>query len=117
MRKKRLAGAIVAAMLVVGLLPAAAQAAKPLDVDCDLMKATGDFLDDLFDQEEVGPTNLGQSLKVLNANWDDVGPLISNISYVLSGGTDRIDLESAIQANTTAAKCGLVKFSIDNIRD
>ena len=91
-----------------------AHAAKPLDVDCELLAATNECVDDILDGEGVQFQNLGQL--VSSAILDDaVFDTLDALILLCSGGT--IDFESASQAVTTNAKCGLIPQVIENIRD
>jgi hypothetical protein len=91
-----------------------AHAAAPLDVDCDLLAATNDAVNDFLDGEGVQFNNLGDlvSSAILDeALFDQLRSLI----LLFSGG--QIEFTSASQAVSTNAKCGLVPQLIDNIRD
>jgi len=106
----------LAIALAIGLLVAvpAAQAARPLDVDCDLLAATNDAVNDFLDGEGVQFNNLGDlvSSSILDeALFDQLSALI----LLFSGG--EIEFTSASQAVSTNAKCGLIKQLVDNIRD
>ena len=91
-----------------------AHAAKPLDVDCELLAATNQCVDDILDGEGVQFQNLGQL--VSSAILDDaVFDTLDALILLCSGGT--IDFESASQAVTTNAKCGLIPQVIEDIRD
>ena len=92
----------------------AAQAARPLDVDCDLLAATNDAVNDFLDGEGIQFNNLGDlvSSSILDeALFDQLSALI----LLFSGG--EIEFTSASQAVSTNAKCGLIKQLVDNIRD
>ena len=112
--KKRLVGAVLGALLVVGLIPAAAHAARPLDVDCDLLAATNDAVNDFLDGEGVQFDNLGDLIS--SAVLDDaVLEQLRDLVLFFSGG--EIDFASASQWVSTNAKCGLALQVVDNIRD
>jgi hypothetical protein len=91
-----------------------AHAAQPLDVDCDLLAATNDAVNDFLDGEGVQFDNLGDlvSSAILD---DDVFDQLSALITLFSGG--EIVFDSASQAVSTNAKCGLIPQLIDNIRD
>jgi hypothetical protein len=92
----------------------AAYAARPLDVDCELLAATNDAVDDFLDAEGVQFNNLGDliSSAILDEELFDQ---LSALIQLFSGG--QIDFTSASQAVSTNAKCGLIPQLIDNIRD
>jgi hypothetical protein len=102
----------VIACLLVGV--SSAHAAQPLDVDCDLLAATNDAVNDFLDAQGVQFDNLGDlvSSAILDeAAFDQLSALI----LLFSGG--EIDFESASQAVSTNAKCGLIPQLIGNISD
>ena len=89
-------------------------AKKPLDVDCDLLAAVNDDVNDFLDINGVQFNNLGDlvSSSILDeALFDDLSALI----LLFSGG--QIDFNSASQAVSTNARCGLIPQLIGNIRD
>jgi hypothetical protein len=103
--------AVTAGLLVIG---STADAAQPLDVDCEVLAATNVCVDAILDGAGVEFQNLGQlvSAAILDdAVFDSLDALI----LLCSGGT--IDFESASQAVTTNAKCGLIPQVIGNVRD
>ncbi len=102
----------VTAFLLVGV--STAHAKKPLDVDCDLLEATNDAVDDFLDGEGIQFDNLGDLVSSAiqdEALFDQLSALI----LLFSGG--EIEFTSASQAVSTNAKCGLIPQLIDNIRD
>ena len=102
----------VTAALLVGV--SAAHAKKPLDVDCDLLAATNEAVNDFLDAEGVQFDNLGDL--VSTAILDDaVFEQLRDLILLFSGG--EIEFESASQAVSTNAKCGLIPQLIDNVRD
>ena len=109
-----LAGAILAVVLMVGLVPTDAHAAKPLDVDCDLLEATNDAVNVFLDGEGIQFDNLGDLISTAILD-EEVFDQLSELILLFSGGA--IEFESASQAATTNAKCGLIPRVIDNIRD
>ena len=102
--------------LTAGLLigAATAHAKKPLDVDCDLLAATNDAVNDFLDGEGIQFRNLGQliSASILD---EDVFDQLNALTELFSGG--EIVFDSASQAVSTNARCGLIPQLIDNIRD
>lgn len=91
-----------------------AHADRPLDVDCDLLAATNDAVNDFLDGQGIDFDNLGDlvSTAILDdAVFDQLRALI----LLFSGG--QIDFQSASQAITTNARCGLIPQLIDNVRD
>jgi hypothetical protein len=103
--------AVTAGLLVMG---STAHAAKPLDVDCEVLAATNDAVDDFLDGADIQFQNLGQLFS--SAITDDaVFDLLDALINAFSGGA--IDFDSASQAITTNAKCGLITQVIGNIRD
>ena len=103
--------AVTAALPMVGLDPTAAHAAKPLDVDCDLLAATNDAVNDFLDSEGIQFDNLGDLIS--SAVLDDaVFGQLSDLILFFSGGA--IEFDSASQVVSTNAKCGLVPQLVDN---
>ena len=97
--------------LVVGQ---SAYAKKPLDVDCNLLAATNDAVNDFLDGEGIQFNNLGSLLSTAiqdEAVFDQLSALIT----LFSGG--EINFDSPSQLLTTNAKCGLVPQLLENIRD
>jgi hypothetical protein len=92
----------------------AAYAGGPLDVDCDLLAATNDAVNDFLDGEGVQFNNLGDlvSSAILD---DELFEQLNDLILLFSGG--EIDFESASQLVSTNARCGLIPQLIDNIRD
>jgi hypothetical protein len=102
--------------VTVGLLIGAstAHAKKPLDVDCDLLEATNDAVDDFLDAEGIQFDNLGDLVSSAiqdEAIFDQLRALV----LLFSGG--QIDFTSASQAISTNGKCGLIPQLLENIRD
>lgn len=91
-----------------------ANANSPLDVDCDLLEATNDAVDDFLDGEGIQFDSLGDL--VSSAIQDEaVFDQLSALILLFSGG--EIEFTSASQAVSTNAKCGLIPQLVDNIRD
>jgi hypothetical protein len=87
---------------------------RPLDVDCDLLEATNEAVNDFLDEEGIQFNNLGDL--VSSAIQDEVVfDQLSALILLFSGG--QIDFTSASQAVSTNASCGLIEQLIDNIRD
>ena len=110
---KSLATALV---VTTGLLfsVSTAYAAAPLDVDCDLLEATNDSVNDILDMAGIQFNNLGDLISSAILD-EDVFDQLSALILLESGG--EIDFTSASQAVSTNAKCGLIPQLIDNIRD
>ncbi len=102
----------VTAFLLVGV--STAHAKKPLSVDCDLLADTNEAVNVFLDGEGVQFDNLGDL--VSSAILDDaVFALLHDLILFFSGGA--IDFDSASQAVSTNARCGLIPQLIDNVRD
>ena len=96
------------------LLVSTADAKNPLDVDCDLLEATNDAVNDFLDGEGVQFNNLGD-LVSSSIQDEAIFDQLSALILLFSGG--EIEFESASQAVSTNARCGLVPQLIDNIND
>jgi hypothetical protein len=107
---------LTALAVTAGLLlsVSTAYAAAPLDVDCDLLEATNDSVNDILDMAGIQFNNLGQLISSAILD-EDVFADLRDLIFVQSGG--QIDFTSASQAVSTNAKCGLIPQLIDNIRD
>ena len=103
--------ALTAGLLVMG---STAQADQPLAVDCAALEATNDAVDDFLDGAGVQFQNLGQLFSAAITD-DAVFDLLDALINAFSGGA--IDFDSASQAITTNAKCGLTTQVIGNVRD
>ena len=102
--------------VTAGLLLGAstAHAGRPLDVDCDLLAATNDAVNVFLDGEGVEFNSVGDLFS--SAILDDaVFVLLHDLILLFSGGA--IDFDSASQAVTTNAQCGLLPGLIDNVND
>jgi len=92
-----------------------AQAEMPLDVDCDLLADTNEAVNFFLDNNtNIQFDNLGDlvSSSILDDDlFDDLNALIT----FFSAGV--ISFDSASQAVSTNARCGLIPQLIDNIRD
>jgi hypothetical protein len=112
--KARILGIVLATVMVMGLTSGVASAKKPLDVDCNLLEATNDAVDDFLDGEGIQFNNLGDL--VSSATLDDaVFDQLSDLILLFSGG--EIEFTSASQAVSTNAKCGLVPQLVGNVSD
>ncbi len=102
---------VTAGLLVMG---STARADNPLDVDCEVLAATNECVNAILDEEGVQFQNLGDlvSSAILD---EEVFDALDALILLCSGGT--IDFDSASQAVTTNAKCGLIPQVIENIRD
>ena len=103
--------AVTAGLLVMG---STAHADKPLAVDCDLLAATNEDVNAFLDGAGVQFRNLGQLVSAAILD-DAVFQTLHDLILFFSGGA--IDFESASQALTTNAKCGLIGQLLENIRD
>ena len=115
MRRRLFVLGLVTALATL-LVPGVAQAGKPLDVDCDLLFLINDTTDDFLDNV-VGvqvTDNLGGVASI--HDFSEVNALFQFVAVVLLG-VEPISFDSAGQFVSTAAKCGLVKPIIDNLRD
>ena len=106
-----------ALVVIAGLLitVSTAHAKRPLDVDCDLLAATNDAVNDFLDSmTNIEFDNLGDlvSSAILD---DDLFKDLNALITIVSGG--QISFDAASQLVSTNAKCGLIPQLIDNIRD
>jgi hypothetical protein len=106
----------IALAVTAGLLisVSTAHARRPLDVDCDLLAATNDAVNDFLDAEGVQFDNLGGLVSAAILD-DALAQQLGALILLFSGG--EIEFESASQAVSTNARCGLIPQLIDNIRD
>ncbi len=92
------------ACLFVGV--STAHAARPLDVDCDVLAATNDAVNDFLDMQGIQFDNFGDL--VASAILDDaVFEVLRDLVLFFSGGA--IDFDSASQVVATNARCGLIR--------
>ena len=113
MKIKRLTTVLAVTLaLVVGV--SSAHAARPLNVDCDLLAATNDAVNDFLDGQGVQFNNLGDYLASAIVD-DEVFDQLSALILLFSGG--QIDFETATQIVATNGRCGLIPQLIDNIAD
>jgi hypothetical protein len=96
------------------LVASTAHAGRPLDVDCDLLEATNEAVNDFLDGEGVQFSSVGDLFS--SAILDDaVFEQLSALILLFSGG--EIDFISATEAISTNGKCGLIPQLVDNIND
>ena len=109
-------GFIVALALIFGLLVSvpSANAARPLDVDCDLLAATNEAVNIFLDDQGIQFDNLGD-LFASSILDDAVFDQLSALILLFSGGA--IDFESASQAISTNGRCGLIAQLKDQVAD
>ena len=114
--RKRLIGAVLAAVLMVGVMPGAVQA-KPLDVDCDLLSAVDDGVFGFLAGTPIRFENLGDLISTMHNDDAVFGDLVA-LGAALSGG--EIVFTSPEQVVNTHAKChlntkiiGLVRWLAD----
>ncbi len=102
----------VIAVLLLGT--STAHARKPLDVDCDLLAATNDAVNIFLDGEGLQFDSVGDLFS--SAILDDaVFQQLSDLILFFSGGA--IEFESASQAISTNAQCGLLDDLIGQVGD
>ncbi len=94
---------IVAAGLLI--IVSSAYAKRPLDVDCDLLAATNEAVDDFLDNEGITFHNLGD-LRASVIPDDAVFAVAHDLILFFSGGA--IDFASCSQPVATNAKYGLL---------
>ncbi len=104
--------AVIAGLLLVA---STAQARRPLSVDCDLLEATNDDVNVFLDtMTAIQFNNLGDLVSSAILDDDLFNDLNALITF-FSGGA--ISFDSASQAVSTNARCGLIPQLIGNIRD
>jgi hypothetical protein len=103
--------AMTAGLVVLG---STALAGPPLDVDCEALATTNECVNATLDEQGVQFQNLGDlvSSAILD---EEVFDALDALILLCSGGA--IDFESASQAVTTNAKCGLIPQVVGDIRD
>ena len=103
--------AVTAALLIS---VSTVHAAAPLDVDCDLLAATNDAVDDFLDGEGVLFNSLGDLFS--SAIQDDaLFAQLRDLILLFSGG--EIEFDSATQVISTNGKCGLIPQLFEDIND
>ena len=92
-----------------------AHAAQPLDVDCDLLADTNDDVNVFLDtMTNIQFDNLGDLVSSAILDDDIFNDLNALITF-FSGGA--ISFDSASQAVSTNARCGLIPQLIGNVND
>lgn len=105
---------VLALVFGLFLVSSTANARRPLDVDCDLLAATNDSVNQFLDSQGIEFDNVGDLFA--SAILDDaVFELLRDLILFFSGGA--IEFESATQAISTNGACGTLRGLIDNIRD
>jgi hypothetical protein len=103
--------AMIAALL---LGTSTAHARRPLDVDCDLLAATNEAVNDFLDAEGIQFSSVGDLFS--SAIQDEaVFEQLRDLILFFSGG--EILFDSATQAIATNGRCGLLPDLIDNVND
>jgi len=103
--------AVTAALLIS---VSTVHAAGPLDVDCDLLSAVTNDVNDFLDGQGIQFDSLGDLFS--SAIRDSVlFDQLNSLVLLFSGGA--IDFDSATQGISTYGKCGLIPQLFDNIRD
>ena len=107
---------IVALVLTLGLLVSvpSANAGGPLNVDCDVYAATIVDVDAFLGLNNIEFDNLGDLVSSAITN-DSIFNDLNDLIVFFSGGA--ISFDSASQAISTAAKCGLIPQLIGEIAD
>ncbi len=112
MLRRRLFGTFLAGVLLVGLLPAAAGADRPLDVDCDVLETT------LLAVDGVLPAGTFDSLGdlVSTAKKDPATfAFLNGLVFAFSFGA--ISFDDPKEVVPTVAKCGLTPLLNELIKD
>ncbi len=113
MKIKHLATALA---VTIGLLfsVSTAHAKRPLDVDCDVLESAIICADAILDANNVAFASAGDLFS--SAILDDaVFAQLASLILFFSGGA--IDFDSASQAISTVASCGLMPLLNDEIGD
>ena len=115
--RRRLTAVLVGVVMLVGLVPAAAQADKPSDVNCDVLGATLVALDAFLESLPVPPIeadSLGELLTTLKKD-PPLFAAVNGLIVAFSGGT--ISFDSPSQALSTTAKCGHIPLLNELVKD
>ncbi len=116
--RKRLIGVVIAGVvMLVGLVPTAAHADKPLDVDCDVLAVTLIDVDAFLESLPVPPfeaDSLGELLSILKKD-PALFAAVNGLIVAFSGGT--ISFDSPQEAYSTIAKCGLIPLLNELVKD
>ncbi len=102
--------------VMAGLLLSAptAQAGRPLNVDCDVLAATNDAVNTFLDEAGVEFNSVGDLFSSAIVD-DGVFEMLRDLILAFSVG--EIEFQSASQAISTNAKCGLLPGLIDQVND
>ena len=102
--------------VTIGLLftVSTAHATAPLDVDCDVLAATNDAVNDILDDAGIQFDNLGDLVSSAILDVDIFNDLNALITF-FSGGA--IVFDSASQMISTNGFCGLIPQLRGNIGD
>lgn len=103
--KKSLVGAMCAGAMAVALLPGAAEAQKPLSVDCSVLESSLVAADAILDGSGTSFASLGELVSTSKKNPALFGQLAGLLAFV-SGG--QVAFTDAREVVPTVAKCGLV---------
>ena len=105
----RLTRAVLAAVLVVALVPATASAKPDESVDCEQLELTDQafFPGAAALLEELGIGNFGQFVSFMQRNPEVFAEAGAGFTFVSGFFGDPIVFTSMTQAVTTHAKCGL----------
>ena len=116
--RSRFVGLVLAGVVMfVGLVPTAAHAEKPLDVDCDVLAATLVAVDAFLEALPVSPIkadSLGELLATFNGD-PGLFAAFNGLIVAFSGGT--ISFDSRSQMLSTIGKCGLVPLLNELVTD
>ncbi len=107
---RRISGVILIGALMVALMPTAAHADKPLDVDCDVLAATLVAVDAFLEALPVSPIEADSLGELLSTLEKDPGlfAAVNGLIVAFSGGT--ISFDSVSQAVSTTARCGQIQL-------
>ena len=112
--KLRLLTTVLALTFGLLITTSNAIADQPLDVDCDLLAATNDAVDDFLDANGIQFNSVGDLFA--SAILDDtLFQQLSDLILFFSGG--EIEFSSATQAISTNGACGTIRGLINSVRD
>ena len=104
-------------VMSVVLVPTAAHADKPLDVDCDVLAATLVAVDAFLEALPVSPIDadsLGELLSTLQQD-PALFAAVNGLIVAFSGGT--LSFDAPTELLSTTAKCGLIPLLNDLVSD
>ncbi len=113
--RKRLIGVVLVGAVM--LLPTAAHADEPLDVDCDVLAATLVAVDAFLTALPVSPIDvdsLGEFVSTLKKD-PALFAAVNGLVVAFSGGT--ISFDAISQGVSTTAKCGLIPLLNELVKD